>query len=160
MPMYEYACHDCGREFEALVRSDTVPECPGCHSKNLDKLLSVFATAAPVAEAVPLHGKTPEHGMARRHRRICRVAGLPAGPAVEHRAIGLGQFVPGQLARVVLEPWARQDIRGFHTSVRPGRRGELNLRAFDAGWLGAGQGWPCDTPCQGQADDQAPPRPR
>ncbi len=67
---------------------------------------------------------------------------------------------PLLVSPMLLEPWARQDIRGFHTSVRPGRRGELNLRAFDAGWLGAGQGWPCDTPCQGQADDQAPPRPR
>ena len=64
MPMYEYACHDCGREFEALVRSDTVPECPGCHSKNLDKLLSVFATAALAA--------------ARRQRQVCR--GTSCGP--------------------------------------------------------------------------------
>ena len=57
MPMYEYACHDCGREFEALVRSDTVPECPGCHSKNLDKLLSVFAitarNASPISRSLP-----------------------------------------------------------------------------------------------------------
>ena len=36
MPIYEYACHDCGREFETLVRSDTVPACPRCHSTQLD----------------------------------------------------------------------------------------------------------------------------
>jgi len=46
MPIYEYACHDCGRKFEALVRASTVPECPACHSKDLEKLPSVFATAA------------------------------------------------------------------------------------------------------------------
>jgi putative FmdB family regulatory protein len=46
MPIYEYACHDCGNAFELLVRSSTVPECPQCHSHQLDKQLSVFATAS------------------------------------------------------------------------------------------------------------------
>ena len=44
MPIYEYACQGCGREFETLVRSDTVPACPHCHSTHLQKQLSVFAT--------------------------------------------------------------------------------------------------------------------
>ncbi|HMO45522.1 MAG TPA: zinc ribbon domain-containing protein [Rubrivivax sp.] len=46
MPIYEYACHDCGNAFELLVRTGTVPACPACHSQQLDKQLSVFATAA------------------------------------------------------------------------------------------------------------------
>ena len=46
MPIYEYACQDCGAAFELLVRSGTVPECPSCHSTQLDKQLSVFATSA------------------------------------------------------------------------------------------------------------------
>lgn len=45
MPIYEYACPQCGHAFEALVRSDTVPECPNCHSTELEKQLSVFATS-------------------------------------------------------------------------------------------------------------------
>lgn len=45
MPIYEYACQQCGREFEALVRSTTVPQCPACQSTELAKRLSVFATA-------------------------------------------------------------------------------------------------------------------
>ena len=53
MPIYEYACHQCGREFETLVRSSTVPDCPSCHSTDLEKRLSVFATAAPAAQAAP-----------------------------------------------------------------------------------------------------------
>jgi len=53
MPIYEYACQDCGREFEALVRSSTVPECPQCHSVALAKKLSVFATAGAATETVP-----------------------------------------------------------------------------------------------------------
>jgi putative FmdB family regulatory protein len=46
MPIYEYACSACGHQFEALIRSDTVPQCPQCHSDQLDKQLSVFATTA------------------------------------------------------------------------------------------------------------------
>lgn len=45
MPIYEYRCADCRREFEALVRSSSEPACPHCGSRRLDKLLSVFATA-------------------------------------------------------------------------------------------------------------------
>jgi putative FmdB family regulatory protein len=53
MPIYEYACRGCGEEFETLVRTGTVPECPTCHSTELEKRLSVFATAGANAEAEP-----------------------------------------------------------------------------------------------------------
>ena len=43
MPIFEYACQDCSNTFETLVRSDTVPACPQCHSTRLEKLLSVPA---------------------------------------------------------------------------------------------------------------------
>ena len=71
MPIYEYACRECGHEFETLVRSDTVPECPRCHATALDKRLSVFAPAvagggAASASPAPL---TP-----------CGACGHPAGP--------------------------------------------------------------------------------
>ena len=53
MPIYEYACRDCGRTFEALVRSDTEVECPGCKSASLEKLLSVFATSSTSDDRAP-----------------------------------------------------------------------------------------------------------
>lgn len=53
MPIHEYACHGCGREFETLVRSGSVPECPQCHSTELEKKLSVFATASSRPEPPP-----------------------------------------------------------------------------------------------------------
>jgi putative FmdB family regulatory protein len=53
MPIYEYVCKQCANEFEALVRSSTIPECPSCHSTNLEKMLSVFATAGSTAEPAP-----------------------------------------------------------------------------------------------------------
>lgn len=40
MPMYEYQCKSCLREFEELVFGDELPTCPHCHSANTEKLLS------------------------------------------------------------------------------------------------------------------------
>lgn len=68
MPIYEYACRDCGSEFEALVRASSVPACPQCRSTELAKKLSVFATAASGAPA-PL----PAMGG-------CGACGNPDGP--------------------------------------------------------------------------------
>lgn len=56
MPIFEYACRGCGKEFETLVRSSSpAPECPECHSGDLQKKLSAFApmsaSAAPAAAA-------------------------------------------------------------------------------------------------------------
>lgn len=53
MPIYEYACQSCGHDFEMLVRSDTRLECPRCHSTQLAKQLSVFATADAGSHAAP-----------------------------------------------------------------------------------------------------------
>jgi putative FmdB family regulatory protein len=49
MPIFEYVCKECRKEFETLVRGSKAPECPACHSKSLDKQLSVFAASVPTA---------------------------------------------------------------------------------------------------------------
>jgi putative FmdB family regulatory protein len=67
MPIYEYACLDCGREFEALIRAGTTAECPQCHSVQLQKKLSVFATANTAEAAPALAGP-------------CGTCGHPDGP--------------------------------------------------------------------------------
>ena len=41
MPIYEYACQGCGREFETLVLGGEEPSCPSCQSRDLDRLLSL-----------------------------------------------------------------------------------------------------------------------
>jgi len=44
MPIYEYECAACGKEFEKLVRQPLpAPECPDCRSTDLHKKLSAFA---------------------------------------------------------------------------------------------------------------------
>ncbi len=57
MPLFEYSCQDCGRQFEAFVTADRTPSCPGCRSAHLAKLLSspgmVGAGAPRTASSVP-----------------------------------------------------------------------------------------------------------
>ena len=48
MPLYEFACDACGKEFEELFRSVTErrrPKCPHCKSGNVHKVFSTFALA-------------------------------------------------------------------------------------------------------------------
>ena len=41
MPIYEYACAECGHEFEKLVRKDTTPACPACSATRVERLFSL-----------------------------------------------------------------------------------------------------------------------
>jgi len=41
MPIYEYHCPDCGKNFEFLVLGSQPPEsCPHCDGRNVQRLLS------------------------------------------------------------------------------------------------------------------------
>ncbi|MCG8563680.1 MAG: zinc ribbon domain-containing protein [Desulfobacterales bacterium] len=40
MPIYEYTCKSCGKEFETLVMGSDKPACPGCESLELERLIS------------------------------------------------------------------------------------------------------------------------
>ena len=52
MPIFEYSCKNCGKEFEALVRSNSpVPSCPSCSSADLEKLIS-----RPAIKSESTHG--------------------------------------------------------------------------------------------------------
>ncbi len=68
MPIYEYACRQCGHQFETLVRSGSRPECPNCRSGDLDRQLSVIAT--PVVNG----------GAAAAAPGPCGSCGHPDGP--------------------------------------------------------------------------------
>ena len=48
MPIYEYECRACRHRFEEFVRPSStstskLPECPSCHSQELQRLFSAFA---------------------------------------------------------------------------------------------------------------------
>ena len=40
MPIYEYACLDCGRELEELVCGDEKPACPKCGRQRLERRMA------------------------------------------------------------------------------------------------------------------------
>ena len=43
MPLFDFSCRACGREFEALVRAGHPPVCPGCASVDLAQKPAGFA---------------------------------------------------------------------------------------------------------------------
>jgi putative FmdB family regulatory protein len=60
MPIFEYHCSDCAREFEAYVSAERTAECPACQGTNLVKRLSspgmVGASAGRQSSAAPMAG--------------------------------------------------------------------------------------------------------
>jgi putative FmdB family regulatory protein len=55
MPIYEYACRKCGKDFEVLVAADQTAVCTSCGSSQLRRKLSLFAVnnAASRQSAAP-----------------------------------------------------------------------------------------------------------
>ena len=55
MPIYEYKCMDCGKNFEILVfgKNDEKIICPGCKKSNLKKLFSTFASIVGKDQSLP-----------------------------------------------------------------------------------------------------------
>jgi len=59
MPLFEYACAECGKRFEFLVRGEITPVCPACRSERVDKQLSVFAVGASSPKSSPTPSDSP-----------------------------------------------------------------------------------------------------
>ena len=62
MPIYEYACQDCARRFERLVRSqaesNATTRCPGCNGANVERLVSLFSASSDTTRHQNLkHGR-------------------------------------------------------------------------------------------------------
>jgi len=53
VPLYEYVCRKCSRQFEELVMGDARPTCPSCHSPDLERVLSVVAVGKSAPEPAP-----------------------------------------------------------------------------------------------------------
>ncbi len=43
MPIFEYRCVECDKDFEVLVFGDQEVSCPTCEGDNIKRLLSVFS---------------------------------------------------------------------------------------------------------------------
>jgi putative FmdB family regulatory protein len=72
MPIYEYRCKKCEKEFETLVLGRERPECPSCQSQSLERLLSTFAVSAGKSSARPSFGNGGPSA--------CGTCGDPRGP--------------------------------------------------------------------------------
>ena len=69
MPLFDFRCRACGREFEALVRPQDVsaPRCPSCQGVDLERLLPTFAvSSAEKTRAAADKKRAREASVARR----------------------------------------------------------------------------------------------
>jgi putative FmdB family regulatory protein len=46
MPIYEYECRACGQQFEFLKLPSTDAVCPSCESRDLERVISMFAVSS------------------------------------------------------------------------------------------------------------------
>lgn len=53
MPIFEYICRDCGKQFESVLFGSQEAECPSCQGKQLDQQLSKFAVGATKSNSMP-----------------------------------------------------------------------------------------------------------
>ena len=54
MPIFEYDCLECGRQFERLQRTDAQVACPFCGRDNLRKLISLCGVSSEASRATNL----------------------------------------------------------------------------------------------------------
>ncbi len=52
MPIYEYRCPKCRKEFEELVFGEEIPPCPECGNAETEKLLSCACLHMPAPSRV------------------------------------------------------------------------------------------------------------
>lgn len=92
MPIYEYECKDCGREFSLLVLKSAEAanvQCKACGSPNISKLMSKFAfhqTEASRIDALET-GRPRDDSFYRDNRNI----GLWAKKRAREMGVDLGQ---------------------------------------------------------------------
>ena len=65
MPIFDFKCKKCNKEFEALVLK-TPAACPKCKSKNLEQLISTFRVDSPGTRSAGVTEQKRKHASARR----------------------------------------------------------------------------------------------
>jgi putative FmdB family regulatory protein len=75
MPIYEYHCHGCGKDFEELIRSALAEQglcCQHCGSTEIKRAVSMFgfSTAGGSAKEAPA-GRQSGHSCSGCHSHNC-----------------------------------------------------------------------------------------
>ena len=59
MPLFEFRCSRCARDFELLVRAGEATACPKCGTRSLEKLFSESAPPAAGSRSLPMASTCP-----------------------------------------------------------------------------------------------------
>lgn len=64
MPIFDFACHDCGHKFDLLIanKDKNKAQCTKCGSTNVKQLLSAFATTTSSSSAAATCQGCPSAG--------------------------------------------------------------------------------------------------
>ncbi|MFN8710651.1 MAG: FmdB family zinc ribbon protein [Phycisphaerae bacterium] len=75
MPLFEFHCDACEREFELLVSLKEKPVCPDCGSARLERLMSVSAGHVAGQRLLPMAGQCPPPEAGPCSPGCCRIPG-------------------------------------------------------------------------------------
>lgn len=105
MPIYEYACLLCGKEFQELVLNRGEEKnlaCPFCHGKELKKLVS--RVAYHVSELDRLSTFNPNESKNDSFFKDTRNIGLQAKKRAQQMGVDLGSGFEAKLDRLRTDP--------------------------------------------------------
>ena len=74
MPIYEFECLDCRHRFEQLIIHSTTAECPSCHGRNLERLISMFAVDSEGTRSSARKDGQRRSGQLTRERNDAEIA--------------------------------------------------------------------------------------
>jgi putative FmdB family regulatory protein len=70
MPVFEYRCRHCGRQFEQLVlNSSPAPECPACRNQDLEQLISRCSVSSEATRQANLSAARAKAAAVRNDRQ-------------------------------------------------------------------------------------------
>jgi len=68
MPIFEYTCRACSRQFELIVRTGDTPACPACGGGDLEKMISLFAVDSSSSRSLALNSARKRNAKVTRDK--------------------------------------------------------------------------------------------
>jgi len=105
LPIYEYRCAECGREFQYLVLrkvDEATLACPQCEGTELKKLVS--RTVFHLSEQDRLSGYDPSSPKSDAFYKDTRNIGLHAKKRAQQMGVDLGSGFEAKLDRLRTDP--------------------------------------------------------